>query len=164
MKYLGYIFDNGRIAWVSEKDFSNAIELGKEILISCGGWSGGYTRAIGANKTTYDGELCWECYGYEIKDQSFTSEEMQKFHKLIFTDGIRVYMKTGEPATRYFGSNFADYDTSYENFCRKLNFEGQTREVFENLRFEVDAELTKRMNVHNEEQEEIWNDIKWLIH
>lgn len=97
MKYQGYIFQNGRIAWVSEKDFGDAIELGKEILISCGGWSGGYTMAIGANKTTYYGEPCWECYGYDIKDQSFTSEEMKKFHKIIFTDGIRVYMKTGEP-------------------------------------------------------------------
>lgn len=164
MKYHGYIFNNGRIAWVSEKDFSDAIELGKEILISCGGWSGGYTRAIGANKTTYDGELCWECYGYEIKDQSFTSEEMQKFHKLIFTNGIRVYMKTGEPANRYFGGNFADYDTSYEDFRRKWNFKNQTKEEFEKLRFEVDVEMTKRMNVHNDEQMEIWDSIKGFIY
>ena len=136
----------------------------KEILISCGGWSGGYTMAIGADKTTYYGKPCWECYGYDIKDQSFTSEEMKKFHKIIFTDGIRVYMKTGEPATQYFGGRFADYDTSYENFCHKWNFKGQTKEEFENLRFKVDVELTRQMNAFNYEQEEIWNDIKGLIH
>lgn len=164
MKYHGHIFPNGRIAWVSEKDFEEAINKGKEILIACGGWSGGYAKAIGAYKTTYDGNLCWECYGYDIKDQSFTSEEMQKFYKIIFSDGIRVYMKTGEPATRYFGSRFVDYDTTYEEFCRKWNFEGQTKDEFEKLRFEVDIKMTECMNVHTDEDKEIWNSIKGLIH
>ena len=162
-KYQGHIFANGRIAWVSEKDFSDAIEQGKEILISCGGWSGGYAKAIGAEKTTYDGEPCWMGYGYEIKDQSFTSEEMQKFHKLIFTDGIRVYMQTGEPATQYFGGRFADYDTTYEDFRGKWLFNGQTKEEFEKLRFKVDVEMTERMNIRTEEDKEIWQCIKGFL-
>ena len=44
--YISQFFVNGRIAVVPTKDFDEAIEQNKEILVFCGGWSGGYACAI----------------------------------------------------------------------------------------------------------------------
>ncbi len=159
--YDSYIFPNGRIALVNQSDFNEAVNLGKEILIFCGGWSGGYAKAVGANIVNDpDFGECWEMYGYDIKDETLSAEDMQKFHKVIITNGVKVYMKTGESANRYFGSTFADYDTSYEDFVNKWNYKCESKEEFEKLRFAIDADVTKKMLGHGQEAEEIWNSIK----
>ena len=163
--YDAHIFPNGRIALVKNSDMNEAIEADKEILIFCGGWSGGYAKAIGANKV-YDPDLgeCWEMYGYDIKDKTFSADDMQKFHKVVITDGIKVYMKTGEPATQYFGSKFCDWDTSFGQFVRRWNYDGETEEEFRKLQVTIDPEMTKRMLGHDKEAEEIWNSIKGYLY
>lgn len=154
--YISQFFNNGRIAVVPTKDFDEAIKQNKEILIFCGGWSGGYACAIGANKLFYPnlGE-CWEMYSYSIKEETFSAEDMQKFYKVVVTDGIKVYMKTGEPATSYFG-DFADWSTSFEKFKQSYIYDNETNEDFEKMRFAVDVEKTRRM-LNNPE---IWESIQ----
>lgn len=48
-EYQAEIFANGRFALIPEEDFITAADNEKEILVFCGGWSGGYARAFGAN-------------------------------------------------------------------------------------------------------------------
>ena len=162
--YISQFFVNGRIAVVPTKDFDEAIEQNKEILVFCGGWSGGYAKAVGANKS-YDPDFgeCWEMYSYDIKDTTLSAEDMQKLHKVIVTDGIKVYMKTGEPATQYFGG-FFDWDTSFAEFKGKWNYNGETEEEFGKLRMIIDPEKTKNMIGRGKEAEEIWNSIKGYLH
>lgn len=163
--YDAHIFPNGRIALVKKSDMDEAIEAGKEILIFCGGWSGGYAKAVGADKT-YDpafGE-CWEMYGYDIRDTTLSTEDMQKFHKVVITDGIKVYMKTGKSATQYFGGKFFDWGTSFTEFKQYLNYNGETEEEFKNLRMTIDPEKTQRMLGCGNGAGEIWNSIKGYLH
>ena len=163
--YDSYIFPNGRIALVKDSDMTEAIEAGKEILIFCGGWSGGYAMAVGASKN-YDpifGE-CWEMYSYDIKDTTFSSEHMPRFHKLIITDGIKVYMKTGEPATYFSGGVFFDLDTYFTEFEEKWCYNGETEEDFKNLRSIIDVEKTRAMLGSSKEANEIWDSIKGYLH
>lgn len=49
-EFEGFIFPNGRIVAIPEEEYMAAIEAGKEILVFCGGWAGGYARAFGADK------------------------------------------------------------------------------------------------------------------
>lgn len=162
--YDAHIFPNGRIALVKNSDMTEAIEAGKEILIFCGGWSGGYAKAVGAEKS-YDPDFgeCWGMYGYDIKDTTFSSDDMRKFHKVIITDGIKVYMQTGEPATQYFGGMFCDWDTSFAEFKKKWYYDGETKEDFDEKRRKIDLEMTKRMIGRGKDAEEIWNSIKGYI-
>ena len=162
--YNPYIFPNGRIALVKGSDMTEAIEAGKEILIFCGGWSGGYAIAVGADKN-YDpvfGE-CWEMYSYDIKDATFSSEDMRRFHKVIITDGIKVYMKTGEPATYFSGVVFFDWDTSFTEFEEKWDYNGETEEDFKNFRSIIDVEKTHNMLGRGKEADEIWDSIKGYL-
>lgn len=163
--YDAHIFLNGRIALVKNSDMDEAINAEKEILIFCGGWSGGYAKAVGANKT-YDPDLgeCWEMYGYDIKDTTLSAEDMQKFHKVVITDGIKIYMKTGEPATQYFGGKFFDWDTSYGKFKEKWDYNGETEEEFGKFRMTINPEKTKNMLGRSKEAEEIWDSIKGYLH
>ena len=163
--YVPYVFPNGRIALVKDSDMTEAIEAGKEILIFCGGWSGGYAMAVGADKN-YDpvfGE-CWEMYSYDIKDTTFSSEDMRRFHKVIITDGIKVYMKTGEPATYFSGSVFFDFDTYFTEFEEKWDYNGETEEDFKNFRSVIDVEKTRAMLGSAKEADEIWDSIKGYLH
>ena len=154
--YISQFFNNGRIAVIPTKDFDEAIKQNKEILIFCGGWSGGYACAIGASKSFHHnfGE-CWDMYSYSVKEETFSTEDMQKFHKVVVTDGIKVYMKTGEPTTSYFG-DFADWSTSFEKFKQSYIYNNETEEDFEKMRFAVDVEKTRRM-LNNPE---IWESIQ----
>lgn len=163
--YDSYIFPNGRIALVKDDDMTEAVEAGKEILIFCGGWSGGYAMAVGANKN-YDpvfGER-WEMYSYDIKDTTFSSEDMLRFHKVIITDGIKVYMKTGEPATQYFCGYFYDWNTSFTKFEEKWCYNGESEEDFKNLRSIIDVEKTRAMLGSAREANEIWDSIKGYLY
>ena len=98
-EFEGFIFPNGRIVAIPEEEYMAAIEAGKEILVFCGGWAGGYARAFGADKEQdiYEpNKTCYMTYSYDVMDKTFTPEDMKRFAKVIVTDGIRVYMKTGE--------------------------------------------------------------------
>ena len=113
-EFEGFIFPNGRIVAIPEEEYTAAIESGKEILVFCGGWAGGYARAFGATKERdlYEpDQFCYMVYSYDVRDKSFTAEDMKRFAKVIVTDGIRVYMKTGESASDYYSGTFCDCDT-----------------------------------------------------
>lgn len=171
-KYQAHIFANGRIALFEEQDYSDAIEQGKEILVFCGGWSGGYARAFGANRepdyyNVNGGKDCFSCYAYDVKNETLTTEQLMKFYRVIVTDGIKVYMKTREPATDFFGDTFSDWDTKYEDYLKKFGVDKSiSKEDFEKLRHEVDVDLTLRMicGKTNEEENEIQNAIRSYLH
>lgn len=114
-KYDTYIFPNGRIAMIDSTIIFEAIKAKKEVLIVCNAWSGGCAHAVGAENYIYDGEPCYVMYGYDIKDQEFTAEDLSKFYRVIFTPGEMVYMETGDQANCYLGCmKFADWDTKDE--------------------------------------------------
>lgn len=46
-EFEGFIFPNGRIVAIPEEEYMAAIEAGKEILVFCGGWAGGYATGVG---------------------------------------------------------------------------------------------------------------------
>lgn len=111
-KYDVYPFPNGRVAMIDSEIINEAIEAGKEVLVVCNAWSGGYAHAIGADKDTYDGKPCYMMYGYEVKEQEFTTEDLSKFYRVIFTPGEMIYMETGDQANSYVGGAFTDWNTS----------------------------------------------------
>lgn len=144
--FIPEVFENGRVVLIKEEDFQKAIENGQEILVFCGGWSGGYARAFGAEKEAdlyEDNYEHWNCYSYELRDKVLTSDDMKKFYKVIVTDGIRVYMKTGEPANQCM-SSFIDWDSKYEMYDGRSRIAGVSRAEYEELRKQVDADLTLR--------------------
>lgn len=113
-EFEGFVFPNGRIVAIPEEEYMAAIEAGKEILVFCGGWAGGYARAFGADKEQdiYEPDkTCYMVYSYDVMDKTFTPEDMKRFAKVIVTDGIRVYMKTGESASDYYSGIFCDCGT-----------------------------------------------------
>lgn len=172
-KYRASVCANGRFSLFTNKDYDVAIKQGKEILVFCGGLSGGYATAFGANREPdyYDvnnGNDCFSCYSYDIKDQTFTPEMMTRFYRVIITDGVKVYMKTGKPATAYSGNTFADYDTKYKDYL-KNNWSTErniTEEEFEKLRCQVDVEKTLKMvdGKDEKDKEEIRNAIKGYLY
>lgn len=121
-KFQLYIFPNGRVYFLDYELLSKALEAEKEILIICNAWSGGYTRVIGGEKkydpyyseTDENGELLpyYDMYSYEIKDEEFNTEDLNKFYKIIFTSGEQIRMETGEQANSYQGDKFFDWDSS----------------------------------------------------
>ncbi len=114
-KYETYIFPNGRVAMVDSEIINKALEIEKEVLIVCNAWSGGYAIAIGANKT-YDpdfGEM-YTMYSYSVREEEFTTEELSRFYKVIFTPGEMIYMETGDQANNYQDYKFIDWDSSVE--------------------------------------------------
>ena len=144
-KYDVRFFPNGRVYFLDWDILDEAIKAGKEILIVMNCWSGGYALAIGANKVStiwYD-EICYEMYSYDIKEAEFSQEDLFRFHKVIFTNGIQIRMKTGDQATYHDSNGFVDWDTSYESFKGKYLYNNETKEQFEKLRSEVDWKATK---------------------
>lgn len=135
--FIPEVFENGRVVLIKEEDFQKAIENGQEIWVFCGGWSGGYARAFGAS---WDGE-CWQCYSYEIRDKVFTPKQMKMCYKLIVTDGIAVYMMTGEPATEH-GIQFIDRDSNYGMSCCRHNLNGISNEEYDDRRKQIDVYTT----------------------
>lgn len=114
-KYMPYIFGNGRVVLVEQKTIDEAIDSGKEILIICNAWSGGYAHAIGAEKyNDPDFGECWNMYGYDIKEKELNATDLDKFYRAIFSSGEQIWMKSGEQANSYVGGIFTDW-SSYQN-------------------------------------------------
>lgn len=122
-KYEAYIFDNGRVALVDYEIISNAITQGKEVLIVCNAWSGGYAYVIGATKfNDPDFGECYGMYSYDVREAEFNSEDLQKFYKVIFTPGEMIYMETGDQANSYCGGQFIDWHSEEENIQRHYKY------------------------------------------
>lgn len=159
--FIPEVFENGRVVLIKEEDFQKAIENGQEILVFCGGWSGGYARAFGAEKEAdlyEEGKECWNCYSYELKDKVLTPDDMKKFYKVIVTDGIRVYMKTGEPANTHFCS-FIDWDSKYKGYSGHPRIAGVSPEEYEELRKQVDKELTLHLMEGHYDMDDVKNHL-----
>ena len=155
-------FPNGRVYFLDYDILNEALEAGKEILIVMNCWSGGYALAVGVNKTIwYDentgfNEISYVMYSYDIKETEFSQEDLARFHKVIFTDGVQIRMKTGDQATFYNSGEFIDWDTSYQDFKKKYLYNNETEEQFEKLRIEVDWEATKNfMRAEKDYQDKI---------
>lgn len=150
-KYDVYTFDNGRVVLIDSKILSEAIEQGKEILIVCNSWSGGYAHATGANKIVDpDFGECWEMYGYDMEEAELSLEDLQKFHKVIFTKGEMIYMETGDQANSYQGGKFIDWHSKEDEINHRHNIWPELgdksltgKEIFE-MRKTIDECLTVR--------------------
>lgn len=116
-KYMPYIFGNGRVILVENKTIDEAIDYGKEILIICNAWSGGYAHAVGAEKDIDPnfGE-CWNMYGYDIKDKELDATDLDKFYRVIISSGEQIWMESGDQANSYSGI-FIDWDSSLNSIC-----------------------------------------------
>ena len=148
-KYDVRFFPNGRVYFLDYNILDEALEAGKEILIVMNCWSGGYALAIGANKifwydeNTGSDKIGYEMYSYDIRETEFSQEDLARFYKVIFTNGVQIRMKTGDQAVCYISGEFIDWDTSYQDFKKKYIYNNETEEQFEKLRREVDWEATK---------------------
>lgn len=112
-KYTPYIFGNGRVVLVENKTIDEAISYGKEILIICNAWSGGYAHAVGAEKDIDPNfGKCWNMYGYDIKDKELDATDLDKFYRVIISSGEQVWMESGEQANSYIGGTFTDWSSS----------------------------------------------------
>lgn len=142
--YMVRNFSNGRFAFIPEAEFQEAIEAGKKILIILHSYNGGYALEVGADR--YDngyfgdepGKVSWGLFSHSIEDRVLTGEEMAQYHKVYFTRGLQIHMKTGRPATVFRGGYLRDESTTYEEFKASCFFNGESREEFERLRSEVD--------------------------
>ena len=160
-----YVFSpNGRVYFLDYDILDEALKVGKEVLIVMNSWFGGYALAIGANKipaiwydeTANPDKFCYDMYSYDIEETEFSQEDLARFHKVIFTKGVQIRMKTGEQATYYNSGEFIDWDTSYQDFKDKYSYNNETKKQFEKLRREVDWEATKNfMQAEKDYQDKI---------
>ena len=139
-KYMPYVFGNGRVVLVENKTIDEAIDLGKEILIICNAWSGGYARAIGAEKDIDPdfGEY-WNMYGYDIKDKELDTTDLDKFYRVIISSGEQIWMKSGDQANSYIGGIFTDWNTSLRSMCDRTGVTITTEDEAYKRRTAVDA-------------------------
>lgn len=128
-KYDAVIFSNGRVVLYDSADFENAVENGQELLIICAAWSGGYALIRGADKVQnyeeWEGDLDgfhYDCYAREVKNESFTSEGLKKFYKVIISQGEMIYMETGDQANAYQAHEFIDWCTSEKDYASRVSW------------------------------------------
>lgn len=139
-KYMPYVFGNGRVVLVENKTIDEAIGYGKEILIICNAWSGGYAHAIGAEKDIDpDFGECWNMYGYDIKDKELDATDLNKFYRVIISSGEQVWMKSGDQANSYIGGTFTDWNTSLRSMCDRTGVTVTTEDEAYKRRTAVDA-------------------------
>lgn len=139
-KYTPYIFGNGRVVLVENKTIDEAISYGKEILIICNAWSGGYAHAIGAEKDIDpDFGECWNMYSYDIKDKELDATDLDKFWRVIVSSGEQIWMKSGDQANSYIGGVFTDWNTSLRSMCDRTGVTVTTEDEAYKRRTAVDA-------------------------
>lgn len=170
-KYTPYIFGNGRVVLVENKTIDEAIGYGKEILIICNAWSGGYAHAIGAEKDIDpDFGECWNMYGYDIKDKELDATDLDKFWRVIVSSGEQIWMKSGDQANSYIGGVFTDWNTSLRSMCDRTGVTVTTEDEAYKRRTAVDACGTvRRLNYKYTEDHKPdyvdWEERIWaLIH
>lgn len=158
-KYYPVIINNGRIALLTFEDFNAAVDAGKSILLICNGSA----LIIGANKIS---EYNYSAYTASISEKTFSVTDFSRFYKIIVTEGIRVYMKTGNFATYFqegYNNSFVDFDTSYDDFTHSDFYNGESEREFEDYQCTVDVEATKRyLSGDRKKAEEIWDSIKGM--
>lgn len=139
-KYMPYVFGNGRVVLVENKIIDEAIDYGKEVLIICNAWSGGYAHAVGAEKDIDpDFGECWNMYGYDIKDKELDATDFDKFWRVIVSSGEQIWMKSGDQANSYIGGVFTDWNTSLRSMCDRTGVTVTTEDEAYKRRTAVDA-------------------------
>lgn len=168
-KYMPYVFGNGRVVLVENKTIDEAIDLGKEILIICNAWSGGYAHAVGAEKDIDpDFGECWNMYGYDIKDKELDATDLNKFYRVIISSGEQIWMKSGDQANSYIGGIFTDWNTSLRSMCDRTGVTITTEDEAYKRRTAVDACGTvRRLNYKYTEDHEPdyvdWEERIWAL-
>ena len=168
-KYMPYVFGNGRVVLVENKTIDEAIGYGKEILIICNAWSGGYAHAIGAEKDVDpDFGECWNMYGYDIKDKELDATDLDKFYRVIISSGEQIWMKSGDQANSYIGGVFTDWNTSLRSMCDRTGVTVTTEDEAYKRRTAVDAYGTvRRLNYKYTEDHEPdyvdWEERIWAL-
>lgn len=168
-KYTPYIFGNGRVVLVENKTIDEAISYGKEILIICNAWSGGYAHAIGAEKDIDpDFGECWNMYGYDIKDKELDATDLDKFWRVIVSSGEQIWMKSGDQANSYIGGVFTDWNTSLRSMCDRTGVTVTTEDEAYKRRTAVDVCGTvRRLNYKYTEDHEPdyvdWEERIWAL-
>ena len=168
-KYMPYIFGNGRVVLVENKTIDEAIDSGKEILIICNAWSGGYAHAVGAEKDIDpDFGECWNMYGYDIKDKELDAVDLDKFYRVIISSGEQIWMKSGDQANSYIGGVFTDWNTSLRSMCDRTGVTVTTEDEAYKRRTAVDACGTvRRLNYKYTEDHEPdyvdWEERIWAL-
>lgn len=147
--YPPIVTKNGRIALLTMKDFNAAVEEGKSILLICSG----NALIIGADKIS---ENNYSAYTASISEETFSVTDFSRFYKIIVTEGIRVYMKTGAPAN-YYNAETGFYDdlTTFSSFVAGPLYNDETEIEFMRLRKTVDIESMKWYT-----NDDIWDAIK----
>ena len=161
-KYMPYVFGNGRVVLVENKTIDKAIDLGKEILIICNAWSGGYAHAIGAEKDIDpDFGECWNMYGYDIKDKELDAVDLDKFYRVIISSGEQIWMKSGDQANSYIGGVFTDWNTSLRSMCDRTGVTVTTEDEAYKRRTAVDACGTVRRLNHKYTEDHKPDYVDW---
>ena len=164
-KYQPYIFDNGRVVLVEQKIIDEAIDFGKEILIVCNAWSGGYAYAIGAEKhVDPDFGECWGMYGYDIEEKELNATDLDKFYRVIISSGEKIMMETGGEANSYQGNDFIDWDSSVDVIRART---GKTMDYYHlrttiNPRFTVNSLICKYTEGHKPDYTD-WEERIWAL-
>lgn len=161
-KYMPYVFGNGRVVLVENKTIDEAIDLGKEILIICNAWSGGYAHAVGAEKDIDpDFGECWNMYGYDIKDKELDAVDLDKFYRVIISSGEQIWMKSGDQANSYIGGVFTDWNTSLRSMCDRTGVTVTTEDEAYKRRTAVDACGTVRRLNHKYTEDHKPDYVDW---
>lgn len=167
-KYTPYIFGNGRVVLVEQKIIDEAIDFGKEVLIICNTWSGGYATAVGAEKMAYDPDFPegWAMYGYDINDRELDATDLDKFYRMIISSGEQIWMESLEQANSYQGGTFFDWDSSLNTICDRTGI--TTDEEAYKKRTTIDPRGTvRRLNYKYTEDHkpdyEDWEERVWAL-
>ena len=98
--YEIHFANNGKIIFIPYDFIDEAVEADKELLVIQTGYRGNFRYAIGANKTN-EGYMV---YGYTPDEAIWDENALKKFHRVIFTQGEKVYMEDGDYADNHYGN------------------------------------------------------------
>lgn len=114
-KYQIYFADNGKIIFIPYEFIDEAIEADKELLVIQTGYRGNFRHAIGADKT----DEGYMMYGYTPDETVLDEKDLKRFHRVIFTQGEKVYMEDGD----YADNHYANVWRSDRTGCEIINYE-----------------------------------------
>ena len=114
-KYQIYFADNGKIIFVPYEFIDEAIEADKELLVIQTGYRGNFRHVIGAEKT----DEGYMMYGYTPDESILDGNDLKKFHRVIFTQGEKIYMEDWD----YADNHYANVWRSDRTGCEVINYE-----------------------------------------
>ena len=116
--YEIHFADNGKIIFIPYTLIDEAIEADKELLIIQTGYRGNFRYAIGADKT----DEGYMMYGYTPDETILDEKDLKNFHRVIFTQGEKVYMEDGDYADNHYGNVWRSDRTGCEVIDYKRTF------------------------------------------